>query len=300
MMTLYDTAGDSVARSLDDLIRTRASVYRRQLVNMAINAVKIDGLPDDTPASFVMLGMITQGCAGVITDAPEAVRGWYLASPVEFAAPHSDAPTRAAFSYFNGRIVAELPLKPYTDKTPCGAVIRANPSMFPIIRDIAKTADECARIDAAILVNISTSSTAPIVVAEKETAEQIKTALKRRNLFEPYTVVSESIGAALSKSINMAAPFIADKLNDLHGQRWSEQLRRLGVVGQSDYKRERVQTAEVNAGVSEVIDWVYTLIDTANSDARRAGVPVTFSFNGAAAAYDTAPGEQQEQQEVGT
>ena len=70
MNTLYDTAGDSVARTLDDLIRTRASVYRRQLVNMAINAVKIDGLPDDTPASFVMPGMITQGCAGVITDAP--------------------------------------------------------------------------------------------------------------------------------------------------------------------------------------------------------------------------------------
>lgn len=277
-------------------IRNTADEYVKQLENIAINSIEIDGLPADTPASYLIRGLLERGAVGYIADAPEAVRGWYWVNPVEYMAPHSDEPTRADFVTSWGRSVGQYPLAPFSDAYPRGCIVRANPRMYPIIGDIIRTANMCASIDAAIIANVKASSTAPIIKGEEETVNAIKKALKEREVFSPHIIVSETVGEALTEAVNIGAPYIADKLNDLYGARWSAQLRRLGIASQSEYKRERVQTAEVNAGIGEVIDWVYTLIDTANEDCKRHGIPVAFRYNGFSAKYDT-DGEEVNQNE---
>ena len=76
-------------------------------------------------------------------------------------------------------------------------------------------------------------------------------------------------------------PFLADKFNEMKKEYRNEFLSRLGIMTANTMKRERVQTAEVNAGMGEAVDLIYTVIDFWNKQAESYGLEkYKMTYNG--------------------
>ena len=66
----------------------------------------------------------------------------------------------------------------------------------------------------------------------------------------------------------------------------NEFLSRLGIMTANTMKRERVQTAEVNAGMGEAVDLIYTVIDFWNKQAESYGLEkYKMTYNGVSEEY---------------
>ena len=168
-------------------------------------------------------------------------------------------------------------------------IYRANLACFPYIGRFIACAEEMASIDAAIDVNLLNSQTTKVILTEnQEMARNVRAAFDDAYIGLPLVIaIKRAIGEEAPTTFDYHADFIADRLHDLKNKIWTDELKRCGIVSANDYKRERVQTAEVNAGAGETIDYIYTLIDTFNSDAERQGQPERLEFNGYAKIYDT-------------
>ena len=57
-------------------------------------------------------------------------------------------------------------------------------------------------------------------------------------------------------------------------------LNKLGIVTGNDDKKERVQSAEVNATITQASDYVYMIIDTFNKQMITYGIDAKMVFNG--------------------
>ena len=63
-------------------------------------------------------------------------------------------------------------------------------------------------------------------------------------------------------------------------------------------KRERVQTMEIEAGVGESIDLIYSIIDYWNKQNETYGLPYEMEFNGTSEAYYAPTDDENEEKEV--
>ena len=90
----------------------------------------------------------------------------------------------------------------------------------------------------------------------------------------------------LQNQVTNPTQFVADKILTLARAEWEDIIKRCGVVTSNNFKRERVQTAEINAGAGECIDYIYIMVDTFNRDCERAGLPTRMHFNGFASMYE--------------
>ena len=80
-------------------------------------------------------------------------------------------------------------------------------------------------------------------------------------------------------------PFVADKIQEQKKIIRNEFLTRIGILTANSSKRERVQTAEIEAGIGETVDLIYTVIDYWNKQNEQYGLPYTMEFNGTTEAY---------------
>ena len=77
----------------------------------------------------------------------------------------------------------------------------------------------------------------------------------------------------------------------------NEFLTRIGILTANSSKRERVQTMEIEAGVGESIDLIYSIIDYWNKQNETYGLPYEMEFNGTSEAY-YAPNDDENEEKI--
>lgn len=247
-------------------VNETAKIYADDFANLACNAVKINGLPAHIPHDFIMQTLIAHGSIGRTRFTED------------FYAP-SSAGTPNIYGYPTRYVFVPVAGTRIYVNADDAIILKANPLGTPVYPIIYRAARTMAQIDRAIDNNlIATQSTQILEVENDDTAASVRAAFENRVAGVPAVVVRKDIGESLKSTANNN-PYIADKLFQLRAAIRDEILQHLGILTANRDKKERVQSAEVSASVGEVVDYIYTLIDTFNRDAERYGVPYRAELN---------------------
>lgn len=273
-----------IGTDADEIICYRDAIVTMiydEALAMACNSIKINNHPNHIPQWFVLQTLFERGEIAYFGYTPETTNA--------FACGGSDGID------IYGNPLAYL-LTPKSGQSfmvgaddPALTIVRANATRFPLANAIRFAAERIADCEVAISANlIHTNSTDFIPVADDKQVATLKTAMRRKQLGMPTVYVRNAEHDALTRgndaySLSHANDFFADRIALLRDQYRQELLAKIGTLTANRYKRERVQSAEVNAGVGEVIDSVYMLIDQYNADVKRAGLPFEMVLNSAVA-----------------
>lgn len=148
-------------------------------------------------------------------------------------------------------------------------ILRANDKMIPIQFYLEQQSVKLAEIDMAIDQNLEAIKTMSLVeVPDKATMLSFSNLESARQIGASVVFVNKS--ANIKGNINVAstgAEYLVDKLQEARREILNETFQTLGIGTMNTYKKERVQSAEVEASNFYTIDSINTLIDTFNYDA---------------------------------
>lgn len=248
------------------------------------NAVKIDGLEKGVYQPFILRGLLFDGAVGYV-DADQSFKlginpGWYWTRPTGFNSEYG-FPKSYNLTYGNYEIAKSNVF--YQDFH----LIHANATHYPYAMRFLREAKELTALSVSEKINTEASRNADLIPVPDPTIEQsLKRAYDNMRNGCATVVLSEREAECLQNKVTNPTPFIADKIHALYQARYADALKRCGIVSANDYKRERVQTAEVDASVGETIDYINILIDSVNDSFENEGLPFIMYFNGYAARYD--------------
>lgn len=187
-------------------------------------------------------------------------------------------PTQLVFVTANGKSFTRV--ASYEDEEDGAYLIKAYPFDFSLASMIKETADFMTNCDIAMRQNLEACKTPYIVVCRDENLRlSFDSALEQKQLGQAAIVVSEELGEGL-KAININTPYLVDKFAQARDAERDTLLNKLGILTSNVRKRERVQSAEVNATLGQATDYIYVLIDTFNKQCKNYGLPFEMKFNG--------------------
>lgn len=253
--------------------------YFQRVLALGCSVVQTEN--DPTPPAFIQRLLFLHGRVVYIPDDTQGIpSGYYRGAP-------EGIPDRFG-RYTSFTLFTENGLSLGVHK---GYELRANVNAIPPLLRIWPRCELMGKIDRSIKRNLSASVAPWIIGAAKEQKQELEDAIQAVNDGQPAIVSTDVYNALAASDISQA--YICDRLHDLRAAVWAEMLKDVGIVAASNYKRERVQTAEVNASAGESIDSVYIMIDQVNADAEYYGAPLRLKYNGFAAAFDqTEEGEE--------
>lgn len=255
----------------------------KELTALFCNAVTITDLPSDIPPEYITLGMLFDGAMGVRRDNPSI---WYRVKP-------SGTINRYGYSnYYNlgyaNNVFVEQNV-PYEDIH----LIKANAQCFPWYIKFVQSAERIEKLETSANINIEVArNTAIIPVPDDKSVASIERVYKSTKDGAVAVAVTDRVAEMLQNQVTNPTQFVADKILTLARAEWEDIIKRCGVVTANNFKRERVQTAEVNAGAGECIDYIYIMVDTFNRDCERAGLPARMHFNGFATMFEGGDGNE--------
>lgn len=257
-----------------------ANQYVNEFVNTACDMVDITGLSPDVPKAFIIKSLIKKGRVAYLERNDDS-RGWYNAAPAPAKQPNR-------YGYYDTLFLTQSNgLKGFYATVADGVKeIRANAEAYPLFITYQKYATQLALCDRAINANLRASIMTRMLTATDETQkEELQIALSEMEDGLPL-IVTDDIRHAFEAS-DLSTDFIAREIIDVRSAIWADAAVRLGTISGNQYKKERVQSAEVDASVAETIDSVYIMVNTFNEDCERNGLPFRMVFTGYAARYDT-------------
>ena len=161
----------------------------------------------------------------------------------------------------------------------------ATPSKSVLFDEAMKAASDLAACDIGIMQNIRAVRTPAFWVSENsDFILSVKSAVQDTECGKPNVIIQKPLSAMLTTMKN-ETPFVADKIQEQKKIIRNEFLTRIGILTANSSKRERVQTAEIEAGIGETIDLIYTVIDFWNKQNEQYALPYTMEFNGTTEAY---------------
>lgn len=188
-------------------------------------------------------------------------------------------PTQLVFVTANGIAFTR---KACYDKDEDGAYIIyglpiPNLTMGAIIHETTQFMLNC---DIAMRQNLEACKTPYIVVCRDDNLRlSFEQAIAQKESGQAALVVSSELGDGL-KAIDIATNYLVDKFREARDAERDEMLNKFGILTSNSDKRERVQSAEVNATLGQASDYVYLLIDTFNKQAETYDLPYEMEFNG--------------------
>lgn len=249
-----------------------------EYLNLLLNAVKIidKGSGETLPfvvETFVKRALFENGAAGY----DKITKQWYYV----YGEGLDDygKPTTLVLVTANGKAFTR---KAYYDKDEDGAyeVLGLPIPNLTIGAIIQETTDFMQNCDVAMRQNLEACKTPYIVVCRDENLRlSFDTALQQKQLGQAAIVVSEELGDGL-KSINVNTPYLVDKFAEARDAERDTLLNKFGILTSNVNKRERVQSAEVNATLGQATDYIYLLIDTFNKQCESYAIPYEMQFNG--------------------
>lgn len=249
-----------------------------EYLNLLLNAVKIidKGGGQTLPfvvETFVKRALFENGAAGY----DKITKQWYYV----YGEGLDDygKPTQLVLVTANGKAFTR---KAYYDKDEDGAyeVLGLPIPNITIGAIIQETTDFMQNCDVAMRQNLEACKTPYIVVCRDENLRlSFDTALQQKQLGQAAIVVSEELGDGL-KAISVNTPYLVDKFEQARDAERDTLLNKLGILTSNVNKRERVQSAEVNATLGQATDYIYLLIDTFNKQCESYDIPCEMQFNG--------------------
>lgn len=134
---------------------------------------------------------------------------------------------------------------------------------------------ECAKNQ-----NLEASKFSKIITCRDDNLRlSIEHACQQVTAGEPVIVVSPELGDAM-KGEDISSIFHVNEIMEAQEREENKLLTKLGTLSANTQKRERVQSAEVNAGIGMASDYIYLLIDHFNKQCESYGLPFEMEFNG--------------------
>ena len=148
-------------------------------------------------------------------------------------------------------------------------ILRANDLRVPLQVYLEQQASKLADIDMAIEQNLNAIRTMSLVeVPDKATMLSFSNLESAREIGASVVFVNKSANIQGNiKVSSTGAEYLIDKLQEARREILNETFQTLGIGTMNTYKKERVQSAEVEASNFYTIDSINTLIDTFNYDA---------------------------------
>ena len=274
------------ARKVRDLMPQEArkpyGVYSRysEYLNLLLNAVSIVSKGDGAKPlpfykeAFAKSALIEGNCVGYdkLTDEFYYVAGQGIN---DYGYPRS-----LILKTANGYAAFERPAS-YDDNPDGAYIIYALPadglSMGDIIRE---TTDFMTNCDVAIRQNVEACKTPYIVVCKNEDLRlSFEQAIQQKQNGKAVVLVSQDLGEGL-KAVNIECEFLSDRFASIRDHERDTLLNKFGIMTSNDDKKERVQSAEVNATIGQATDYIYLFIDTFNKQCETYGIPYEMKFNG--------------------
>ena len=155
-------------------------------------------------------------------------------------------------------------------------ILRANDLQVPLITYLEQQADKLAEIDMSIKQNLDAIKIMSVIeVPDKATMLSFSNLENARELGASVLFVNKGVNVKGNvTSVQTGAQYFVDKLQEARTQILNETFQTLGIGTMNTYKKERVQSAEVEASNFYTIDSINTLIDTFNYDAEYGGLDI--------------------------
>ena len=260
-----------------------AEKYRKILVNMYMNhflgllhnALEIENLPDDCPKRYFLRTLFRLGKIAEYGSGDDTL---YL-SASGIGVDIYGLPTQYVLTGYNGFIVT-------VDKDDCN-ILRLNDLEKPIYPYLYIKSELLADFDTAIRQNLEATRTQSVFECKDQaTLLSLQNQWKARRVGALVAFNSNSVIENNKLTVHeTGAQFYVDKLHEARKEVIDEVYERLGIMTANTDKRERVQSAEVNASVGRVIDNIYVMIDTFNYDAKVSGSKLRMKLNSVTEEY---------------
>lgn len=187
-------------------------------------------------------------------------------------------PTSLRLVTANGRAYTRL--ASYAPKEDGAYIITAMPYGSTMSELIKQTTDFMTNCDIAMQQNLNACKTPYVLVCKsEEMLLSYKQALQQQQDGQAVILVNSELGDGL-KSVDIGVPFLVDKFAMVRDTERDTLLNKLGILTANTDKRERVQSAEVNATIGQASDYIYMLIDTFNKQCETYGLPFEMRLNG--------------------
>lgn len=257
-----------------------AELYKNLLLNTACDMVRIEGedVPATVPQAFIIRSLLELGRVAFIPGTSSA-SGWYRAKPVG---------GKSRYGFYKKLWCGTADdMRGFYASASRAKEIRANATATPLACLFYTWAEQLTACDSAIMANIEANRYSRFIGVPDDMVNSVKIAMAEGRDGAPV-VVKNSLLAAFQNS-DISIPNTAQANAAVRQFLWSNALRQIGGMCAEQARQERTQTAEVNAGIGESIDHIYTMIDQFNDDCDFHKVRAVMRFNGYAARYDEDP-----------
>lgn len=254
-------------------------VYSRfeEYFNLLMNAVKVVSAQGEASINyeeetFLKRGLFENGSMGY----DKITKKWYYVYGLGL---NDDGdPTELCFVTANGKTFTR---PAYYDNKDDGAYkIDALPINMSMSQMIKATTDFMINCEMAMTQNLEACKTPYIVVCKNENLRlSFETALQQKQTGQAVVVVSEELGDGL-KAVDIGVTYLVDRFAEARDTERDTLLTKLGILTANTDKKERVQSAEVNATIGQASDYIYMLIDNFNKQCDSYGLPYKMLFNG--------------------
>ena len=254
-------------------------VYSRfeEYFNLLMNAVKVVSAQGEASINyeeetFLKRGLFENGSMGY----DKITKKWYYVYGLGL---NDDGdPTDLCFVTANGKTFTR---PAYYDNKDDGAYkVDALPINMSMSQLIKATTDFMINCEMAMTQNIEACKTPYIVVCKNENLRlSFETALQQKQTGQAVVVVSEELGDGL-KAVDIGVTYLVDRFAEARDTERDTLLTKLGILTANTDKKERVQSAEVNATIGQASDYIYMLIDNFNKQCDSYGLPYKMLFNG--------------------
>lgn len=254
-------------------------VYSRfeEYFNLLMNAVKVVSAQGEASINyeeetFLKRGLFENGSMGY----DKITKKWYYVYGLGL---NDDGdPTELCFVTANGKTFTR---PAYYDNKDDGAYkVDALPINMSMSQMIKATTDFMINCEMAMKQNLEACKTPYIVVCKNENLRlSFETALQQKQTGQAVIVVNEDLGDGL-KAVDIGVSYLVDRFAEARDTERDTLLTKLGILTANIDKKERVQSAEVNATLGQASDYIYMLIDNFNKQCDSYGLPYKMVFNG--------------------
>ena len=235
-----------------------------EFYSLAFNAFKVDNT-EFRKARIIKRELLLNNYVGYDRFTKE----WYKATPIINA--EELYPSKAKF-YYSERgqwIDRKLDYEPNGKFYLIQGLAAGDISYARIIHNHTDLMFDC---DIAIRQNLNASK-APlfIAVADSDTAITIKHSIQQQQAGQPVIVVKKELLENYS-SIPINTPVLFPQIYEFKQKIRDSLLNKLATLTANTEKRERVQSAEISAGVGECEDYIYSFLDNVNEQLKSYGL----------------------------
>lgn len=225
--------------------------YYNRLVDLSINMWEWKNLPDTVDERFLELTLFSQGFALFFED--EEIGHLALQCAMSGTYTIYNIPTNRRAYAANGY---------NKDCTLDDSVIIYNNRLrTSSMLETELYALRLYELERSIDVNVKAQKTPLMILCDEEQRLTMRNLMQQYEGNEPFIFGTKRLDTNEIKPIITQAPFVADKLQSLKRQVWSEALTFLGIENVNNEKREHLISDEVNYNLGNIMAQRFTKLN---------------------------------------